>query len=497
MAGAKTTTVTIWTTLFVALVTFGCRDTGAPAEVATTQHAGGPTSTSKPARPVVLSTPIDQAEHLHRTGRVKEAVAILESVARQKGPASTLERMKAREFLGRIHLEGGRYAAAEKALKLSAADFERLERERSYKVACPYQALGALYVHTGKQVAAARYFIRAADLEPHSEKMQYDAALESMMGGDFLTADKYVKRAMALSQKPGPAIEGATRDRPYRYVVLQGFILLPLQKYDQARKLFQQVLAEEPDDPGASAGLGHLAVVRKRYKEATAHLSIALKGGTDLLRRHGHKAGAEPVPDSARNPNRIYGWLCHRMASLGLGWVAANNNKHERAIGYFDGILAHRKTDLFALLGKGNSLNALGKLDRAEALFKKLSATYPDNPFVLAESALVQLNKDNHEGAEAGFKKAARLGHKKYTCPYEGLGLVYLRRGKLELAKANFKRAIANNPDIEFKKYNGLARIYIKEGRLEEARKLLLKSMANYPHDDEAKKLLATLKGKK
>ncbi len=441
----------------------------------------------------MAQTFFDQANAHHQAGRSKEAEAMLEGIVQRAGDAGVFDRMKAREFLGRIYTEAGRFEEAERILKLAAADFERLRRERSYGVACPYQALGALYAHTGRQPRAARAFVKAADLEPHSEKMQYDAALESMVAGDFLTALKYVDRALVLARNPRDTTGGAARDLPHRYRVLRGFILLPLRRYKEAGVLFKAVLSSHAGDPGARAGLGHLDIVARKYPAAMTQLRAALKGGKDLL---GSVKGGTDRVDSMRDPTRVYGWLCQRMASLGLGWVAANRGRHVRALGYFQGTLAHRPSDMLALLGKGNSLNALAKLDEAEALFARLKALYPKNPYVLAESALVQLNKNNHAAAEAGFKKAARLGHKRYTCPYEGLGMVYMRRGQLDRAKKNFKRAIARNPDMEYKKYNGLARIYIKEGRLAQARRLLKKSMTNYPHDDEARKLLASLDGK-
>ena len=41
-----------------------------------------------------------------------------------------------------------------------------------------------------------------------------------------------------------------------------------------------------------------------------------------------------------------------------------------------------------------------------------------------------------------------------------------------------------------------MAKIFIREDKYVKARKLLRKSMQNYPYDDEAKKLLASIKGK-
>ena len=489
--------------LVVVLSAQGCRKTTVREVVRPAPSRSAAPARQKPAQePPPPRGPLDLAERHHQAGRHKQAEVLLLRLINTAQPRKLWERMKAREHLGRIYLEQRRFSDAEKVLSAAARDFEVLNRRQAYTVACPYQALGVLYAHMGKQSRAASYFIKAARLEPHSEKMQYDAALESMVAGDFTTALKHVDRAIALSRRPQAAAGGDARDLPHRYLVLKGFIWLPMRKYSQARRLFGKVLAKVPGDPGALAGLGHLDVVHKRYRSATSRLERALQGARKMLNEKRGAVGPSPGAqdpaerlDAMRNPTRIYSWLSLRMACLGLGWVAANQNRHKQAIGYFERTLTHRPADLLALLGKGNSLTALGQLDRAERLFARLRTLYPDNPYVLAEGALVQFNKRNDRRAERGFKKAIQLD-KEYTCPYEGLGLIYLRRGQLARAKASFQRAISLNPDIEFKKYNGLARIYIKEGRVDEARRLLQKSVANYPHDSEARRLLAALEKK-
>ena len=80
-----------------------------------------------------------------------------------------------------------------------------------------------------------------------------------------------------------------------------------------------------------------------------------------------------------------------------------------------------------------------------------------------------------------------------YTCPYEGLGLVYLAQGRDDDAEQAFQRAIDIAPNIEYLKYNGLARIYIKRGELDEAERLLRLSMNHAPHDPQAAELLDEL----
>ncbi len=83
--------------------------------------------------------------------------------------------------------------------------------------------------------------------------------------------------------------------------------------------------------------------------------------------------------------------------------------------------------------------------------------------------------------------------HARYlrTCPYEGLGLLYLRQGRTERAKRNLEKAIELAPDIEIHKYTGLAAIYLDEGRLDDARDLIEKAEANNPEPRPTEKILA------
>jgi tetratricopeptide (TPR) repeat protein len=145
---------------------------------------------------------------------------------------------------------------------------------------------------------------------------------------------------------------------------------------------------------------------------------------------------------------------------------------------------------LLAQLGKGNALAGMGKLDEAASVFRKVLDRYPDNKFAITEMAIIKYNRGELTQAEEDFKKAIQLDGETYTCPYEGLGLVYLKLGMTDKAKESLKKAIEINPEIEYKKFNALARIDIKEGKYDEARKLLESSMKNWPYDDEARQLM-------
>ncbi len=439
--------------------------------------------------------------------------ALLAALAQARSVKDRAAVIFAQELLGKAYLRQRKYAKAEKVL-LAAVE----GAEASKVAACPYAALGELYSATGREEQAVKTSMRAADMEASVPQMQYLAAETCYEEGYYKEARRYIHRALKLEpgQKDyiklrgeihrvataGPAAkELATAlstldEQQYRRAsvhveralaagggsqarVVKGFLLLLQKKYAEAEKLFQAATA----DAGARVGLGHLAIVRKQYAAAR------------LLLEPEVKAGAATFGGNKKASLVGYGWLTYRMAAQGMGWLLANQNQHEAAIKQFDRVLVQDASDVFALLGKGNSLNALKRLDGAQKHLQKVLEVDPYNQYALAELALVKLNRGKLKEAEALFKAALRqAGSARYTCPHEGLGMIYMRAGKLKLAKASFRKAIDINPNIEFKKFNGLARIFIREGKYAQARKLLQQSIKNYPHDDEARKLLATIR---
>ena len=425
------------------------------------------------------------------------------------------------ELLGKAYLKQRKYRQAEEVLlrAVKGAEVSRV-------AACPYAALGELYTATGRDEEAVKTSMRAADMEKSVPQMQYLAALTCYEEGYYPEAQRYISRALKLERnqasfsklrdkiravvKPGSAavelsaaLEGLHEqqhrrarihvDRALaagagaRARVIKGFLMLLEKKYAKAEKLFLAAGKAAPSDAGARVGLGHLGIVRKDYARARRLLEPAVKEGEKRYRD-------AKVVDRARGE---YGWLTYRMACQGMGWLLSNQNRHRAALVQFDRVLTGDPEDVFALLGKGNSLNALGQLDGAQMHLQRVLELDPYNQYALAELALVHFNRGKMGRAEELFKAALRQsGKARYTCPHEGLGMVYLRAGKLGPARASFRKAIEINPNIEYKKFNGLARILIREGKYAGARKLLRKSMQNYPYDDEAKKLLAGIKGR-
>ena len=392
---------------------------------------------------------------------------VLESKKTDRDSAET--RAAALSNLGEIARVEGRREWAEKYFKMSLS-----ESKDTGTLGCSYHGLGQLYFGLGKFREGGKAAIISAEAEPTAVEAQFQAAAASFLSYDFAAARKYADRALSnLKGKPGnlTRITGDISN-------INGYLLLLERHYKKAEDVFREVLKQNSNNRGALVGLGHIAIIRKNFTAATKAL----------------KPLATKIPNNQGIGSIAYKYLVFNMASLGMAWSSANQNKHREAIKYFDRILKNNANDFFSLLGKGSSLNALGRLDEAEQAFNQVLKLDPDNQYGLAELGLVKLNRGDEKGAEAAFKKAQTSdANKKYTCPYEGLGLVYLRQNKIAQAQKNFERAIAINPDIEYKKFNELAKIYIRQGRTAQAKKLLRKSVKNYPYDPEAKKILDRL----
>ena len=461
---------------------------------------------------------------LKHYARAEQALKKALERSRKQGDDTTL--IKAQEYLGKVYMLQGKYKLAERVLLDSVKTFKQSKMKLA---ACPYASLGALYSTMGDDKKALVNLMKAADQESSRPRMQHQAAVACFKNNDFANAIKYIDRALALentehyrsfkdrvlrakagagggSQPAKSDFElalGSFEDHRFsaarrhvakamtagaegRHKVLLGFLLLLQKKYDEAGKRFGEADKDGGAGVGPAVGQGHLAIIRKDYVAARRLLAPGTKTGDKKPR----------VYRDDRDNKRLYQWVIFKMACLGLGWASANVNKHPLAITYFDRIIAGKDEDVFAWLGKGNSLNALNRLEAAEKALRKVLKMDPANKYATAELALVQFNRGKDKEAERLFKAALKQDEGQYTCPHEGLGLIYLRAGKLARAKASFRKAIKINPDIEFKKFNGLARILIREGQYEKARKLLRKSMENNPYEDEARKMLAGIKGK-
>jgi len=69
------------------------------------------------------------------------------------------------------------------------------------------------------------------------------------------------------------------------------------------------------------------------------------------------------------------------------------------------------------------------------------------------------------------------------SCPYEGLGMMYLKQGRVQEAGDNLEKAAELNGNIELDKLQRLAEMYVEEERYAQAEALLLVCLERSPQD--------------
>ncbi len=451
--------------------------------------AGGPVHGPPRGDPAGLLEQVDQAQRLVQLGQPEQAEALflatIQALEGSVDPDDIMARRRALDRLGRLYIELGRHTEAQAVLEQALAGLAEANRDAREPWGCPYQSLGVLYARMGQPGLASTQLYLAADIEQGNGRTQLDAALNALSAGDSVSAHRFLSRLLEPpSATPGSGVAQPPLDRN-QILALQGFALLLDRDLDGAAALFASV---QPPEASSTLGLAHVDIARRDYAGATAKLD-AVVAQLDVAVDHEGDA-------LLLDPHRLRERYLWEMTLLGQAWVHANQGQQQAALERYDQVLARCPDHLLALLGRGNALTWLGQLDQALALFEGALERYPDNPFLLSELAVVQLQLDQPEAAERNLQAALEHADGRYTCPHEGLGLLYLQRGETARASASFEKAIALDPDIEFRKYNGLARIRIAEGRLDEARDLLRKSIANYPHDAEAGRLLEEIEGR-
>lgn len=115
----------------------------------------------------------------------------------------------------------------------------------------------------------------------------------------------------------------------------------------------------------------------------------------------------------------------------------------------------------------GVSLQKLGKLDEAEASYKKAIELKPNYFQALNNLGSVLQKIGKLDESEASYKKAIKF-KSDFIQAHNNLGLLLQNIGKLDEAEASFKQAIKFRPDIP-EIYNNLGNLLKDLGRFEDA----------------------------
>ena len=367
-----------------------------------------------------------------------------------------------------------------------------------------------LYQAHHLQGPARACYGEAARLDPQDFRWRYLAGFLDQEAGRFDQALNAYQDAIELTPDYLPA------------TLRQGQVLAELQRPEDARQLFLAVIAQDPRNAPALAGIGRLAMSERNYAEAIRYLEKALaidpaatrlrytlamayrqsgnlqKAGDNLrLRGDVDPAMADPVIASMAKMSRS------AQIYLEQGYAAARAGRDREAVAQFRKAVEFNPDDVSALISLGQGLAMIGEnkdamhyIDRALALdpdngaarYRRgtLLEASGDDPAAARDYRIVLASDPGHLRARyrladtlmrlGEFQNAARQYGLIEATP-EQAGLVIYGKGLAELAARDcgaalesFERALVLRPDSG-EIYQALSRSYATCPAIEEARK--------------------------
>jgi Flp pilus assembly protein TadD/peroxiredoxin len=231
---------------------------------------------------------------------------------------------------------------------------------------------------------------------------------------------------------------------------------------EQAEASFKQVIAAQPDNPGAHYNLGTLYLRRNAFQNARKYLEQTVKLRPDY-------------PEAWNN----------------LGMVAAHENQADAAIRNFQQSLQQRPAYTIALLNLGNLYRRQGNFGEAEKLLNRAHEIEPDDPEVNYNLGMLYARRNQSQVAQQYLERAVRL-RPDYSDALNNLGVLLVQEAHYSEAEQRLVTCIQVAPNFD-QAYLNLARLYVIMKEKEKAREVLLALLRQQPQHKMAQQALEML----
>jgi tetratricopeptide (TPR) repeat protein len=257
----------------------------------------------------------------------------------------------------------------------------------------------------------------------------------------------------------------------------------------EAKQIYRQILAQEPDDPDALQLLGLIAHDEGRHDEAVDLIGRAVSlnpAVAEYQSNFGVALSAAGRVDEAIAAYRAAVGLDAEYvdAYFNLGNALKDKQRYEEAVAAYREALRLKPDMAEAHLNMGAGLHDLGLLNEATIAFQKAICIAPD--FAEAHYALGNsLRKlKRRDEAVAAYEESIRFqpGHHD---SHNNLANVLREQGKFEAAEASYRDALRLKPDSPAIRVN-LGNVLTDLWRLEEAEASFRQVIASRPDHADA-----------
>jgi tetratricopeptide (TPR) repeat protein len=308
------------------------------------------------------------------------------------------------------------------------------------KEADVYYELAEVLMHQQNYARAVENYRAAINYKPdHKEARMHLAAL-MLAGKDFEAAEDQIKKLAEISP-----------DDP-DVMLLQANLAAnsPKRDLDTADKIFRKILEKHPDNTGALAGLGEIAVVQKKLKEAEDYFLKAMKTDpkngplqmvlADLYSRQGRLDEAQEIVEQLLkdNPKNI-------GLRYGFGEFLLRRGLSDQATEQYEEILKSDPLRHDARDRLYDMYLVRKNYDKATALTAALEKSNADNPGTqYFKGRDLELQGKNDQALELYLK--AIPGMSNFAPVFRRAGLFEIAKGDSTTGLQHLNQAIAIDP---------------------------------------------------
>jgi tetratricopeptide (TPR) repeat protein len=265
-----------------------------------------------------------------------------------------------------------------------------------------------------------------------------------------------VLETLSGDQKAAEAIFREVYDKTKDVKALQGLgeSYLRQGRGDDALRLFQERIAQDPSNNENYLAAGNIAARLRRYDLAIQNYSEVLKRDDrqpEVWIRVGEMQYAKGDQDSATksftkakeiDPKSVPAWL-------GLGLVHERKGDKQQARAMYEQVLKLQSDNPVALNNLAFQLAESGTdLDQALSMAQKARQKLPLNPDITDTLGWVYIKKNLHDSAIGLYRELVRTNPQRATYHYH-LGLALAQKGNKPEAKKALEAALKNNPPRE------------------------------------------------
>ncbi|WP_260704943.1 cellulose synthase subunit BcsC-related outer membrane protein [Edaphobacter flagellatus] len=258
-------------------------------------------------------------------------------------------------------------------------------------------ALGRILTYNPQTRAEGRRFLEKHPNDPQAvealrQSLVWDSANPASAADirSYLAKHNDTQLSEALKKQPKPsttipqtpeqlaeasAARARSQEEAAAYAALNG------KHLDEADTRFKAILAKEPDNPRALAGLGYVRMQQGNFGGATSFLEQAKQYGA-----------RDPGLDNALETSRFFGIMGDGQTALAENDLTTAEQKYQQA-------LSLRPNSPEALEGLGGTLLKAQQNDAAAEIYERYTKARPSSPAAWRGLFIAQYNAGNAPGA--------------------------------------------------------------------------------------------------